>query len=723
MDLRSRGEPLSLPDQVLRDRVRWQLRALVEPAFLRLYLEEDPAGLRALEDAFFSLEPDTERPEDRRRDAWQQLETWVARWETPAAWFCAILRGLRGEHARIAGDLGRFWVLGELFDDLDGAGHPSTAQLPAEPRADHHEIHCHLRGGVPFLTLWRGFIDSDRQRALLRRERCEAGTWQRTWAELVAAAVQHRAESLSLVSEPKAPESAHVRSLVQHLLGADLGDLQAPTQHAVRYLATCAGLSSYLLHQRRTAGLSSFVESYDRYAKLQKSRGSSERQQTRTLVAATLHRFQLDGVAAVELRPTLDRRRSDLQRKLQDVVLGYLDYLAEVPADQPALAIGLVPSLFKQEALPKGGSESIDTAIWSEQQERWADQIRGLLAILDDSPALRGFVVGLDAAGKERGCALGALRPAFALVRDYNRRRARVRPGRHGLSLGDLRELRRSSLSSDDALLKLEERTVSRIRLGVTVHAGEDFEDPLTGLRHIWEAVVDLDLYEGDRIGHALAAGLDRRAIRMLLERRARAPGGDVRQLDGAGFAVRKPRGTHLLDLAWLTRVGRPGECREAALRLGEIAMRTFGSPIDPGRLARDLSRSDAGALARAALPGARFRDPADLGAHDLETVIIDDTWLELIGGMRGLVLRELVQRKIVVESCPTSNLVVANLDRPPLWTFLETPGLRVALATDDPGLLGVFPRAELAPFSAHRTRLIQEAARASFVTCAADPP
>jgi hypothetical protein len=27
----------------------------------------------------------------------------------------------------------------------------------------------------------------------------------------------------------------------------------------------------------------------------------------------------------------------------------------------------------------------------------------------------------------------------------------------------------------------------------------------------------------------------------------------------------------------------------------------------------------------------------------------------------------------IVVESCPTSNLVVANLDRPPLSTFVET--------------------------------------------------
>ena len=89
------------------------------------------------------------------------------------------------------------------------------------------------------------------------------------------------------------------------------------------------------------------------------------------------------------------------------------------------------------------------------------------------------------------------------------------------------------------------------------------------------------------------------------------------------------------------------------------------------------------------------------------------------------LVLRELVRRRIVVESCPTSNLVVANLDQPPLLTLLETADLRVALATDDPGFLGVFPRAELRHVvrQEYRERLLATAAQASFVRRAEDGP
>lgn len=63
----------------------------------------------------------------------------------------------------------------------------------------------------------------------------------------------------------------------------------------------------------------------------------------------------------------------------------------------------------------------------------------------------------------------------------------------------------------------------TQIRLGLTVHAGEDFADPMTGLRNIWEAAVNLDLGEGDRIGHALAAGLkDRETVLDFFERRAK---------------------------------------------------------------------------------------------------------------------------------------------------------------------------------------------------------
>jgi len=59
------------------------------------------------------------------------------------------------------------------------------------------------------------------------------------------------------------------------------------------------------------------------------------------------------------------------------------------------------------------------------------------------------------------------------------------------------------------------------IRLGVTMHVGEDFVDPMTGLREIWEAIDHLALHSGDRLGHALAAALDPKLLRQLLERRS----------------------------------------------------------------------------------------------------------------------------------------------------------------------------------------------------------
>lgn len=45
--------------------------------------------------------------------------------------------------------------------------------------------------------------------------------------------------------------------------------------------------------------------------------------------------------------------------------------------------------------------------------------------------------------------------------------------------------------------------------LRITYHAGEDFLDPIDGLRAISEAIRFCDMTEGDRLGHALALGVD----------------------------------------------------------------------------------------------------------------------------------------------------------------------------------------------------------------------
>lgn len=684
----------------------------MDPPFLRLYLDDEspPPTLRALEDAFFSARADGERPDEERESAWAILERWTQPFggSTPLDWYWAILQGLRGDDFREdAQELGRFWVLTELFEDG-----PTPTTVPG-----YHELHSHLRGAVPYLAMWHGWIKRDRKRAVLRSEHCKVGRWNKTWAELVQ----------KVASCPDHPDRAdamagHVQGIVQ----------ARPSDEKLRYLITCAGLSAHLIYHRAEPGLLPFAKAYKRYSDVQKLRAGPRRQQDRDLVAATLKRFEEDRVDAVELRPTLDRRRSEMQRKLQDVVLGYFAYLAKRTTaevrpdllagaeDKPtAVALGLVMSLLKQEA-QNTRAEPRDPRFWQAQSEIWADEVRALLAILDEVPALRWFVVGIDAAGQERGCPLRALRPAYDLVRTYNRGRSQARPGR-AMSLSFLTSLVGKEGGPEEragrAWDALNERPVYPIRLGLTVHAGEDFADPMTGLRNIWEAAVDLDLGEGDRIGHALAAGLDRETVLDFFERRAKTPGGDIRQLGPRRFSVTKPRGTRMLDLAWISRAGGEAEARVAERMLGELTGRAFGAPVDSAYVARELGRG--GALAHLPLPGTRYGDPSRIHPHDHETFIIDEEWLGFIEGMRQRVLLELIHRRLTVESCPTSNLVVPNLNgRPPLDVLADVQGLKVVVATDDPGMFACYPGYEINKHveRAQTQRFIDASREASFV-------
>jgi hypothetical protein len=56
--------------------------------------------------------------------------------------------------------------------------------------------------------------------------------------------------------------------------------------------------------------------------------------------------------------------------------------------------------------------------------------------------------------------------------------------------------------------------------LHLSVHAGEDYAHPLSGMRHVDETVVFCEMRSGDRLGHALALGI---APKMWLERHGEA--------------------------------------------------------------------------------------------------------------------------------------------------------------------------------------------------------
>jgi hypothetical protein len=387
-----------------RDLVRWLLRVLVDPAFLRYYVlePERPLTLQTFEAEFFALPPDQERPAESRRDAWTRLRDWfpadTGDDTVPALWFQGILCGLRDavDLRSHLSELASFWTLRELFFENEPASQGASL-LEGAPR--YHELHCHFRGGVPFLVLWQGYLIDARMRATLRTttllERADCTSWAELLEQVAQTAPHVAPEGLQGIIEQTAREQ--LLSSVCRIIDpeCDPDDLRVHVQ----YVAACAGLASFLLHQRHPGGLAPFVKSYERYSKVQKRLGLSDELHTQHLVHRLLQRFENEGVAAIELRPTLERTRAELQRKLRGLARGYLEY---VRASDAPIAMGLVPSLFKQELGRREEPESSE--FWHVQQACWVDQVEMLLEVLRDDPVLRWLVVGLDAAGQEHGC-------------------------------------------------------------------------------------------------------------------------------------------------------------------------------------------------------------------------------------------------------------------------------------------------------------------------------
>lgn len=98
-------------------------------------------------------------------------------------------------------------------------------------------------------------------------------------------------------------------------------------------------------------------------------------------------------------------------------------------------------------------------------------------------PYLRYRIRGIDACSNEIGCRPETFATEYRFLRNF---------------------LMPTSRSE-----KLKDKKRPKAQLGATYHAGEDFLDIIDGLRAIDEAVRFLELKRGDRIGHAIALGID----------------------------------------------------------------------------------------------------------------------------------------------------------------------------------------------------------------------
>ncbi len=102
------------------------------------------------------------------------------------------------------------------------------------------------------------------------------------------------------------------------------------------------------------------------------------------------------------------------------------------------------------------------------------------------------FIVGIDAANLELTTPPEVFAPAFRFLREYPLELRR-------------RNTTRETFGNYDHV----ENLVKNRRLGMTYHVGEDFRHLLSGLRAIHEVIEFLEPLPGDRLGHAIALGLD----------------------------------------------------------------------------------------------------------------------------------------------------------------------------------------------------------------------
>lgn len=108
--------------------------------------------------------------------------------------------------------------------------------------------------------------------------------------------------------------------------------------------------------------------------------------------------------------------------------------------------------------------------------DRWADV---LIRFREKYPLTARMVRGIDACSQEIGCRPEVFAPVF-------------------------RRLNHHTKMWDDLNMEF-----AVPQLGKTFHVGEDFLDPADGLRAIDEAIRFLGMNRGDRLGHALALGVD----------------------------------------------------------------------------------------------------------------------------------------------------------------------------------------------------------------------
>ena len=299
----------------------------------------------------------------------------------------------------------------------------------------------------------------------------------------------------------------------------------------------------------------------------------------------------------------------DIIKKIKDGFDGLVHCREEAGIEQPTLA--LVAHFIKRSDNGKG---KVRFASMRKDLERRTD---ALIALMNTNSTFSRMVIGADAAASEFDTPPEVLAPSFCRLRKQGMRH-------------------------------------------FTYHAGEDFFHVLSGLRAIYEAMEYLGLQAGDRIGHATAAGVD---VRLWKE--------------NVGERLWMRMEDYLADLlfAYHLIAGTKGCVLESllpkiALRIEEYASKIYPDTYtvcelieawqmrkaDPFTLFKDMpSRIEQLCLHY------HSKDGRERGKEIVMVDAYDIFGEKELVCLQKLLLRGMHQKQIVIETLPTSNVIIGH--------------------------------------------------------------
>lgn len=240
-----------------------------------------------------------------------------------------------------------------------------------------------------------------------------------------------------------------------------------------------------------------------------------------------------------------------------------------------------------------------------------------------------------------------------------------------------------------------------------TYHAGEEFFHLLGGMRVVYEAIVFCGLKEGDRIGHAVALGLDPKLWYESLDRR-QFPMRRREYLDDLLFAH-----SFIVEHASPTSP-LMSVLPQLRVRIEELAEKTYGKiyalrvlqqawlcreedPLFDKKSQYQKVLSGKMQLAEDAVAELLWKYHNERGMQS-EVILVDPLEifsLDDLSELQLLLLRDMCHRELVIETLPTSNVRIGryntfdayHLKRWLEWRKSGEAIPSIVLGTDDPGI------------------------------------